>query len=69
MASIVQNGLLFPTFAGCVYFTFWDCCKLFGVVLATIGPRMAQEIVFPIQAMNRLCECMYAVVGLRTVLE
>ena len=34
-----------------------------------IGPRMTQELLSPIQAMNSLFGCVYAVVGLRAVLE
>ena len=68
MASIVQNGLLFPTFVGCV------CCYALGllqIVWSCFGHDRAKNdlgTVFPIQAVNRLCDCMYAVVGLQTVL-
>ena len=48
---------------------FGTTVGFFGVVLATIGPRMTQELLFPIQAVNRLGDYVYAVVGLWTVLE
>ena len=34
--------------------------------MATIGPRMTPELISPIQAVNRLFDCVYAVVGLQT---
>ena len=37
--------------------------------MATIGPRMTQRLNFPAQAMSCLFCCVYAVVGLRIVLE
>ena len=49
-------------------FLFWVCCGYYWDVLATIGPRMTQESYFPAQAVNRLFCCVYAVVGLWTML-
>ena len=37
--------------------------------LAMMGPRMTQELLSPVQAVNSLFGCVYAVVGLRTMLE
>ena len=45
---------------------FWVAVGSYWVVLATIGPRTTQELFFPIQAVNRLFDCVYAVVGLWT---
>ena len=64
---IVENAILFPHISWlCMPLNFGAVVGCFGVVLATIGPRMAQELFFPIQAVNRLFDCVYAVVGLRT---
>ena len=48
----------------------------FEAVVGCFGSRFGHDrakngsgIVFPIQAMNRLFDCVYAVVGLQTVLE
>ena len=55
------------------------CCGILyilGLLWIVLGIRFGHdraendsEIVFPTQAVNCLCDCMYAVVGLRTVLE
>ena len=66
---IVENGLLFPHVAGCVFFTFWDCCRLFWSCFGHDRAKNDSRVVFLAQAVNRLYDCVYAVVGLRTVLE
>ena len=58
-----------PYFVGCVVSMFWATIGCYGFVLATLGPRTTQELFSPVQVMNSLFGCMYAVVGLRTVLE
>ena len=64
----MENGLLFPHVVGCVCFTFWDCCRLFWSRFGHDRAKNDSGIVFLAQAVNRLCDCVYAVVGLRTVL-
>ena len=66
---IVENRLLFPHVAGCVGFTFWDCCRLFWSRFGHDRAKNDSGVVFLAQAVNRLCDCVYAVVGLQTVLE
>ena len=48
--------------------TFWDCCKLLVSRFGNDRAKNDSIIVFLSQAMNRLCACVYAMVGLRTVL-
>ena len=66
---VVQDGLLFsPRLLAVSTFTFWGCCRL---VWSRFGHDRAKNnagIVFLVQAVNRLCDCVYAVVGLQTVL-
>ena len=48
--------------------TFWDYCMLLGSRFGHDTAKNDPGIVFLPQAVNRLCDCMYAVVGLRTML-
>ena len=60
--SLLRPGLLFSPHYSFVMGYYW-------VILATIGPRMTQGSYFPSQVVSCLFCCIYAVVGLRTVLE
>ena len=48
--------------------TFWDCCRLFWSRFGHNRAKNDLGVVFLNQAVNRLCDCVYAVVGLQTVL-
>ena len=48
--------------------TFWDYYKLLGSHFGHDRAKKDSRVFFLAQAMNRLCDCVYAVVGLRTVL-
>ena len=71
VASMLRSGLMFsPQFvAWCGFLFVWFAMDSYWVVLAMIGPRTTQGLDFPVQAVNCLFCCMYAVVGLQTVLE
>ena len=67
---MVENGLLFsPCLLAVFAVTF---CGLLWIVLGSgFGHDRAKNdsgIVYLAQAVNRLCDCVYVVVGLRTVL-
>ena len=47
---------------------FWDCCKLLGSRFGHDRAKNNSGIVFLAQAVNCLCDYVYAVVGLQTVL-
>ena len=49
-------AIVFPTlFVAVEPITFWPCCRLLWVALATIGPRTTQGSIFsPVQAVNSL---------------
>ena len=47
---------------------FGDCCRLFGSRFGHDRAKNDSGVVFLNQAVNRLCDYVYAVVGLRTVL-
>ena len=67
---IVENGLLSPhVLVGCVCFHDWGCYRLFWSCFGHDRAKNALGIVFPIQAVNCLFDCVYEVVGLRTMLE
>ena len=66
---IVENGLLFPPhFVGCVCCYILGCCRLLWSRFGHDRAKNDSGIVFLAQAVNRLCDCVYALVGLRTVL-
>ena len=48
--------------------TFGDYCKLLGSRFGHDRAKNDSGIVFLAQAVSRLCDCVYAVAGLRTVL-
>ena len=48
---------------------FWGCCRLFWSHFGHDRAKNGSGIVFPIQAVNHLFDYVYAVVGLRTMLE
>ena len=48
--------------------TFWDCCNSLGSHFGHDRAKNGLRVVFPAQVVNRLCDCVYAVVGLRTAL-
>ena len=56
---------MFPHVAGCVCFTFWDCYRLFWSRFGHDRAKNNSRVVFLAQVVNRLCDCMYAVVGSR----
>ena len=47
---------------------FRDCCRLFWSHFGHDRAKNNSGVVFLAQAVNRLCDCVYAVVGLRTML-
>ena len=70
MASLLKTDCCFPHIWLFVFVvTFWATIGCYGVVLAMIGPRTTQELFSPIQDVNSLFGCVYAVVGFQTVLE
>ena len=70
VASMLRTDCCFPHVLLVVFAVmFWDAIGCYGVVLAMIGPRMTQELLSLVQAVNGLFGCMYAVVGLLTLLE
>ena len=70
MALLLRINFCFPHVLLVVFFVmFWAAVGCYGVILATIGPRTTQELLSPVQAVNSLFGCMYAMVGLRSVLE
>ena len=70
MASLLRTDYFFPHILLVVFVVmYWATVGCYGVVFAMIGPRMTQELFSPVQVVNSLFCCVYAVVGLRTVLE
>ena len=71
VTSLLRPGAVVPpTFCWlCLLLRSGDTIGCYGVILAMIGPRTTQELISPFQAVNSLFGYMYAVVGLRTVLE
>ena len=47
--------------------TFWDCCKLIGSHFGHDRAKNDSGVVFLSQAINHLCDCVYAVVGIWTI--
>ena len=48
--------------------TFWDYCNSLGSHFGHDRAKNDSRVVFLAQAMNRLCDCVYVVVGIRTML-
>ena len=70
MASLLRMDCCFPhVFLVVFSVMFWAAIGCYGVILATIGPRTNQEFLSPVQDMNSLFGYMYAMVGIRTMLE
>ena len=70
VVSLLRPGLFFsPCCSLLLVHYILVFCGYYGVVLATLGPRTTQGSILPVQAVNHLSDYVYAVVGLRTVLE
>ena len=48
--------------------TFGDCCNSFGSHFGHDRAKNDSGVFFLAEAVNRLCDCVYAVVGIQTLL-
>ena len=69
MTSLFITGPSFPHVCSlCLLLRFGGCCRLFWSRFGHDRAKKDLGVFFLAQAVNRLCDCMYAVVGLQTML-